>query len=68
MIEKWYDAPYSVIRSMYNRCYGYVGNGTSYAYGKSEVRTEFGRAAIRNDEGRALACLWMALEAEEEGK
>lgn len=46
------------------RCYGYVGDSMSYAYG-TDLYT-FG--AVKNNEARALACLWMALEAEEEGK
>jgi len=55
-------APYQVTEAMYKRCYGYVGNGFNYAYGRDSAIS----GAIRNDEGRALACLWLALEAEEE--
>lgn len=68
LIEVRRDAPYHVTDAMFTRCYGYVGDCTSYAYGHSDEKTPYGYAAIRNDEGRALACLWMALEAEEGGK
>lgn len=69
LIELWYDAPHSVIQSMYDRCRTHAGSLTGFAYGADSARkTPCGYAAVRNDEGRALACLWMALEAEEEGK
>ena len=69
LIERSYDAPYHVINAMYAQTRHHAGSFSGYAYGTDyTTTTPCGYAAIRDDEGRALACLWMALEAEEEGK
>ncbi len=46
------------------RAIAHVTDPSGYAYGFDYQKWE----AHQNDEARALACLWMALEAEEEGK
>ena len=45
------------------RCMEYLPYGSTYAYGFDYYKW----SAIQDDEARALACLWMAHEAEEEG-
>lgn len=47
-----------------SRAISHVDHQSGYAYGFDYERWQ----AHQNDEARALACLWMALEAEEDGK
>lgn len=56
--------PLDIERAVKRRLGGHVGylRGVEYGWKPDGVNI------IRDDEGRALACLWMALEAEEEGK
>ena len=69
----------TIIGRMYQRCYSAVHDAGESAYGYAYgwqiengeyVMTKCGRyiSCVRNDEGRALACLWMALDAEEEAR